>query len=196
MSSLLRQRVEPKHTDTRLLSIRSPSYVSVLYGSSVILFPFTYSNGVLDLNIQDDVQSLITAGTFDAGNNHLFPVKLLGGTHMVSSIGSNFDAYVRSVIKNINSLAYNYTNSITVYVPPVVTKVQASMPVAGQLPPLLITRSMHDSLVPPSSDGYNYAGSDSDHWRTYWVFKTPLTLQYIIGVTNKYLTFTTRFEYQ
>lgn len=196
MSSLLKTRGSPQQGLTRFLSIHSPSYVSnSVYGGAPLLFPFIYSNSVLDLNLQDDSQSLIAAGTFDSGLTYRFPIRLMGGCGSVRSIGANFEAYLRNCIRNINNLSYNYTNELTVTVPAVVTKIQSSMPSPTGTAPLLYPRTMHDSGIVPSSDSHIYAGGDSDNWKTYWVFKTPLTIRYLIGATYKYLTFTTRFEY-
>ena len=187
---------------TRFVDITTCSYYDNVV-DDFVLIPFSYSNGVLDINIQDNVSSdLITDGPVPYS---FYPrlVRKMGGTGYVQSIGPNFKTYLQNML-SINFFPITVSTDITgiqVYIPATVTKVQQTAKVAysDQVDPFDISgplsqfSSYYQGDVPPASDGYLYSGTQADNWGTAWVFQTPLTIKYFADGLPKYITFTTTF---
>jgi hypothetical protein len=191
---------------TRFVCITSPTYYDYVV-NDLVLIPFSYSNGVLDINIQDAVyDALISSGNAPYSEMGRM-VRKMGGTGLVQSIGPYFQLYLK------NFLSHHFSpptvpidiTGIQVYTPATVTRVQqpAKLPFnpVSSIPyelfdisgPLSQYNAFYQTDVPPASDGYLYSGSPDDNWGTAWVFQTPLTIKYFADGLPKYITFTTTF---
>jgi hypothetical protein len=171
---------------TEFVEIQSPCYNDNSIGK-VILFPFTYSNGVLDIALIDNFQArMITLSGRSPDNQPDYLVKLLGGTGVVTSIGDNFKNYIRSWKTEDISLTDIVVDSpITVFKPATVTRVQ----MCG----ISTNDAYEESSVPPSN---NYTiGSPANNYRSVWVFDTPLTISYKnAGNQDRYITLYSKFD--
>ena len=185
MSSILRKNFT-KHTSvTEFVEIQSATYDDNIVGEN-LLFPFTYSNGVLDIALIDNFEArMITLSGRDPSTDPMYKVKLLGGTGVVTTIGNNFKNYIRAWKTEDISLTDIVVDSpITVFKPATVTRVQMVGIINDGGP-------YEESSVPPS---YNYTiGSPANNYRSVWVFDTPLTISYKNeGDQDRYITFFSR----
>ena len=85
------------------------------YGGN--LFPFTYSNGTLDL------PSGWSTGKTLAPSNTGVQIRRLGGNSLIQNIGTNFKNYIFNVA-NFNGYKVQNTSSIRVVLSGIATKVQ------------------------------------------------------------------------
>jgi hypothetical protein len=188
MSSILRRTANTKSALTKFTLVDGPCYTDSGLGISV-LFPFTYSNGVLDININPAANSfeanminVITGNAPDEDNELL--VKQMGGLGLVRALGPNFVAYIRAW----RNATIDAGSPVSVYIPGVVTKVQ-------QAP----ASAMEDggvyevSTVAPVSDEY-ITGNPANNYLTSWVFKKPLTITTVEGGVLTYITLRTAFD--
>lgn len=187
MSSILRRTATTKSSLTKYTLVDGPCYFDSGLGDNV-LFPFTYSNGVLDLNINPaantfEADMITTTGNAPSDDNDLC-IKQMGGTGLVRALGPNFVAYIRAW----RTATIDAGSPVSVYIPGVVTKVQQA-PVSA----------MNDagifevSTVAPASDEY-IAGDAVNNYFTSWVFKKPLTITIIEGGVTTYITLRTAFD--
>jgi hypothetical protein len=187
MSSLLRAYAPRKEAFTRFLKPESPCYDDTVL-SRVVLFPFSYSNGVLDISYQGN--------NFEADNvttPNIAPldetdtaIQVLSGPYLVTSLGNNFKAYIRAWRDG----TIDADSPIDIYIAPQMFKVQeadtANIDANNN-------NSYKISTRPPVSDNYT-AGSIATQYNTAYVFKTPLTFTIVeSGVTN-YITFRTLMD--
>lgn len=85
--------------------------------SQAMLMPFTYSNGKLDLPSSSYTNN---DGSGDPIGNHGASIRLLGGNFLVTSIGTNLQAFIRSKTWS----GYTPTNDKIIVIPSFVTRVQ------------------------------------------------------------------------
>ena len=188
MTSLLRTVATAKKTDARIQYVGGPYYYDT--NAKKTLFPFTFKNGQLDISTESgfDVES----GTLPANGNGGLQVNLLGGLNLVQSIGANFKTYVYNCQWGEDS-SWDITslNSIKVYTPGVITKVQQlnieSLPLNidpnGSTPVI--------SATPPGEFVAGYANYGSA-----FVFEKPLVLSVqTVGNGTQYITFYTSWDH-
>jgi hypothetical protein len=193
MSSIVRQYVQTKSALTKFTLVDGPSYTSVitrdLSGEPLItrdiLFPFTWSNGTLDINLIDDFQEQMIDISGNSPTDECdFMVRQMGGPRVVRAIGNNFKNYIRAW----RSSTININSAIDVHIPGVVVKVQ-----------MADVNHMGDSSVArvtteaPTADNFT-VGDTSNKYRTTYCFKQPLTLRLRESGVTTYITFRTAFD--
>lgn len=192
MSSVLRTDVGKAKPFTKFSSIKTPSYYDDDLGH-VVLIPFSYNNGVLDIAVQDGSYDMIINGyIYNYNGNNWRMVKQMGGEGRVTSLGPNF---LRWVTRYLN---YDYTvdpSSVTIQVAPVMTRVQQT--VTQDSPDALNNRYAitYNSTEKPSSDQYIFDGNEANNYFSTWVFKSPITLKFYDSDSSsvKYLSLYTQF---
>ncbi len=184
MSSIVRQYAQIKSALTKFTLVDGPSYISSLLGHDM-LFPFTWSNGILEINLIDDFQAQMIDISGNAPTDECdYAVRQMGGPRVVRAIGDNFKNYIR---------AWRYDtidagSPIDVYIQGVVVKVQ-----------LADVNHMTDAGVAevstqaPTSDNFT-VGESSNNFRTTYCFKQPLTLRIKESGIDTYITFRTAFD--
>jgi hypothetical protein len=192
MSSALRSHGAISQT-TKFHHIKTVGYYNDVVGSTFPV-PFIYSNGTLDINLEDSVEaSLIDAET--AGTEYIRGLcKDMGGIGLVQHLGPNFIRWLN------NWVADHYDdNSVidtfSVYVPATVTKVQVTDEDDDDFE--VLENDIDDepwgiSLRAPKGDGF-VSGSSGNNFHTCWVFKTPLTIKFLLNGSPRYLTYYTVF---
>jgi hypothetical protein len=187
MSSILRRTANTKSALTKFTLVDGPSYNDSGLGIN-ILFPFTYSNGVLDININPAANSFeadmitITGNAPDEDNELL--VKQMGGIGLVRALGPNFVAYIRAW----RNATIDAGSPVSVYIPGVVTKVQQAPSSA------MADGGVYEvSTDAPPSDEY-ITGTPANNYLTSWVFKKPLTITTVEGGVLTYITLRTAFD--
>lgn len=185
MSSAIRTQGVKKEALTRFVKPESPTYDN---GSNNILFPFTYSNQVLDITYAgNNFKSVMVDNTGNSPDSEpSTAISILGGPQLVTSLGANFKAYVRAW----RSSTIDSGSPIEVVVPAQVFRVQEAA--RGNITSTEEV-SWKISTYAPSGDNY-IAGDENNKYRTTYVFKTPLTFSIVEGGVTKYITFTTKLD--
>jgi hypothetical protein len=173
---------------TKFIYVNGPGYDDSSMGGIEVLFPFTYSNGVLDLNINPAANSF-EADMIDISNNGPsdsvdVAVKLMGGLGLVRALGPNFLRYIRAWRDG----SIDANSPITIYTPGVMTKVQ-QIPIGAMTDEKTATISSE----PPTSTEY-VSGNQANNFMTAWVFKHPLTITILESGIIQYITFSTVFD--
>ena len=192
MSSVLRSIVGPVR-GSKFDNISTPSYYDSDLGESTPI-PFTVQNGVLDIALTNSsVEDFVNNGN-DPDDDTEYQAKMMGGFSLVTSIGTNFDTYLRNKIDGIDSLGSPYSGALTIVVNPVMTKVQLAQP--NQVTGLTFENVYGVNEYPPRSDEY-VGGDASNNYFTSWVFYKPLTVRFVSSGSAtgyKYITFSTHYD--
>ena len=185
MTSLLRSYPPRKEGLTRFLKPESPCYSDSGLGNRTVLFPFSYSNGVLDISYEGntfEADMVTTPGQAPSAETD-DAIQILSGPYLVTSLGENFKAYIRAWRNG----TIDAGSPITIYIAPQVFKVQ-------EADNSNITASSSESYListqPPSGDNY-ITGSTQNKYNTVYVFKTPLTFTIVESGITQYITFRT-----
>ena len=187
MTSCIRSVAATKEGLTRFVKPESPCYYSAAIDDE-ILFPFKYSNGVLDINYDgNDFKATMVDSTNQSPNSETGPAyRIIGGPRLVTSLGPNFKAYIRAWRDG----SIDAGSPIEVYIPSQVIRVQQS-------DYRNVSANSGDSYlisdVPPDSDNY-IAGNTTNMYNTTYAFKTPLTFTILEGGVKRYITFRTAFD--
>lgn len=170
---------------TRFVKPESPMYYD---GDNNILFPFSYSNSVLDITYEgNSFKSIMVDTTNQEPNSEsATAVRIISGPSLVTSLGNNFKDYIRSW----RSGTIDPGSPIRVVIAPQVVRVQeASIS--------HITSDNNESWIistsPPSCDNY-IVGNEENKYRTSYIFKTPLTFSIVEGGVTQYITFRTMLD--
>ncbi len=194
MSSLLRSFAVPVGKNTNKFdNISTPCYFDSDLDYDVPI-PFTYSNGVLDINITNSsVQDFVNNGTSPDDDTE-FQAKFCGGMRLVQSLGQNLTTYLRKRIESYEGISGEYLGDIILYIKPTVTKVQLAQP--GNVQGLTFENVYGVNDQPPTSDQY-VGGDVLNKYYTSWVFKTPMTIKYTSSNSStgyRYMTFSTHYD--
>jgi membrane protease subunit (stomatin/prohibitin family) len=112
-------------------------------------------------------------------------VQLMSGPRLVTSLGDNFKAYIRSW----RDATIDAGSPINIYINPQVIKVQEAQ-IANVS---AFSDSYEISTQSPASDTYP-TGAISNNYQTKYVFKTPLTFTILESGVLTYITFKTAFD--
>jgi hypothetical protein len=171
---------------TKFQKVTTPDYYDNDVGWSVPI-PFSYSNGVLDIHIQDNVQvDLIDDGDFP-GQNTDFQCKTIGMPRLVTSLGPKMLEWLENFLNNVDG---GSITAIQLHTPGQVVKAQFAL--SGAIWGDFLRSDVDDDTyaitsTPPSGDEYVF-GAASDNFRTVYIFKTPLTISFMENGTPRYLT--------
>jgi hypothetical protein len=191
MSSSLRSKAIRSDT-TKFHHIKTVGYYNEVV-ESVFPVPFSLKNGIVDINLEDDVESaLIEAET--RGTRYIEGLcRDIGGVRVATTLGPNFIRWLNNWVAN------DYNDSVidtfSVYVPSTMTKVQITD--EDDDDDDVLKNDIDDdpygiSLVAPNGDNY-INGNSSNNYRTCWIFKTPLTIKFTVDGVARYLTYNTTF---
>jgi hypothetical protein len=180
MTSVGRAYYVRKEGVTSFVKPESPSYNDDV---NVVLFPFSYSNGVLDItydgnnfktNMVDNLNESPNSETDTA-------IRIISGPSLVTSLGNNFKDYIRSW----RSVTIDAGSPIEVVVAAEVLRVQE-----GSFNNVSADSgdSWKISTSRPSGDNY-ITGSEANKYNTTYIFKTPLTFSIVESGVTQYITF-------
>ncbi len=173
--------------NTKFVNLTTLCYVdSSVSGGYPVPIPFSYNNGVLDINIQDNVEDDLISGEGSIVPFNFNMVRQLGGRGVVSSLGPNLLTW-------LNNEYGSYDFKIDKQA--IVTKVQMNKNIGDD--PFDFTLGQFSasgfSTSQPSSDDYILTGSPADNYGTFYVFVSPLTISYVDGATTYYLVLHSTF---
>lgn len=171
----------------KVLGVSGPRYTDSSLNNLIMLFPFIYSNGVLDLNYIDsfytDMVAIPNQSPVNSSCDDVPLSRAMGGLGMVTTIGPNLVEYLNAWLGNAPGTVY------TIYRNGTVTKVQTYLP-----QDIYTDEPYTITTIPPDSDTYPW-GSPNSEYRTTWIFRTPLTIRYIdSGNVTQYLTLTSTYN--
>lgn len=181
MSSYTRSFAPPKEGLTRFLKADSPAYND---NNIERLFPFTYSNGVLDITYQGnnfkgvmvDISGISPSGETQTA------CRVMGGPHLATSIGNRFKEYIRSWRAGTIDIG----SDVEVFIPGQVIRIQECDSSVSSTS----GSSFEISTQAPASDNF-ITGTDVNSYLSTYIFKTPLTVTIIESGVKKYITFRT-----
>jgi hypothetical protein len=184
---------------TKFSALITPSYDdnTIVTGATIRTpIPFTVVNQELDINVNQStvIQTFVNNGTAPQDQASI-QGKAFGGVKTITSFGPNMTNYLRNWINNIETLGAAYTGPLVLYIQPSMTKVQLAnpkfaIPNAGAFER---DRSWGISTEAPVSTEYT-GGGPNDNFFTAWIFKTPMTVQYVTAAGGfKYITMTSQF---
>jgi hypothetical protein len=169
------------------VNITTLCYNDSSLGENPLPIPFSYDNGILDIHIQDNVEEDLISGESGVFPFNMNLVRQLGGKGLVRSLGPNVLAWLSNEFSGTDYVVHTSGT---------VTKVQMNSNIGeneftdwtlGQY------SAFGNSTDAPSSDRYNYTGTEANNWGTFWVFLQPLTISYMDGDTKRYIVFNTTF---
>jgi len=193
----------------QFLGITTPSYLdttiigpagSYNIAGTFIPIPFSYKNGVLDINIQNNV-SFNLINTLGVGplNYQFTTVKEMGGFGQVISLGPNMTTWLT------NWLSTTYPNpQFSVNQPATVIKLQMPLDSANLIDGSQFGTYKANALIgyqttfaiTPSAPTTNFVtGSPSTKFYTFWAFRTPLVIQVKYSSGTVYVTLNSTFGY-
>lgn len=198
MSSVQSAFAKVDKPPTKFAALITPSYTdnTIVSGEIIELpIPFRVVNQVLDININQSsaIAAIVANGTAPSDQSDL-QGKAFGGASLVKSLGPNMITYLRNWINNVESIGSAYTGPLILYIQPFMTKVQMANPsfgIGGE-GAFERDRSWGITTEAPTSGEY-IGGRSTDNYFTAWIFKTPMTIQYVVGGVNKYITMTSQF---
>lgn len=178
---MLRSFSEAPKLATKFHRIESPCYFSVTLNTTT-LFPFTYSNGTLDIAYIDDFEAEMVTSTGNAPSDAFSGrVQLGGGLGLVQRLGPNFEAYIR---------AWRTTDSGT----PININIHGTVQKVNEVQSEYLGNNTYQvATAPPTSDNYT-SGAPVNNYRSTWVFKTPLTFTTVESGVTQYITFASRID--
>jgi hypothetical protein len=184
---------------TKFAALITPSYGddSIVPGEDIETpIPFTVTNQVLDINVNqsDVIQTFVNNGNNPTDQANI-QGKAFGGASLVKSFGPNMTTYLRNWIRTIEGLGAAYSGPLVLYIQPFMTKVQLANP-SFAIPgtgSFVRDRSWGVTTEAPVSTEYT-GGSSANNFFTAWIFKTPMTIQYVTAAgAFKYITLTSQF---
>lgn len=179
--SIHRELAVPKTNPTNVFTPNTLSYYDTMLNVSMPV-PFIVTNGVLDVNVQDNVSvNLLTWNTFT--NNFIdqpeYQCCVQGGLRPVNALGPNMVTFLTNFIRfqENPSSPGPAPSEITMYVAPTMTKVRFNY--------IEYEHTWLFADEAPSSDQL-VVGGESQNYRTVWIFKSPLVVKYYSNQNSKY----------
>jgi hypothetical protein len=184
MTSAARSYAIRKEGLTTFIKPDSPCYYDEILDND-LLFPFSYSNGVLDISYSGNNFKADMVDTLNQSpeNETSTAIRVTGGPQLVSSLGENFKAYIRAWRDG----SIDAGSPILIHIAPQVIRVQevdydSVNSNSGSVYQI--------SSQPPSGDTY-IVGNESNQYHSTYVFKTPLTFSIVESGVVQYITFRT-----
>jgi hypothetical protein len=202
MSSVLSGIASAYSLPTKFSALITPSYndETIITEENMDLpIPFTVVNQVLDINVNQSagIQTVVTNGIAPTDKADI-QGKAFGGTRLVISLGANMTTYLQNWIGNREGGEGGgpaYTGPLVLYIQPLMTKVQLANPSFAINNEGAFERSRSWGITSEAPVSGEYIGGGSaNNFYTAWIFKTPMTVQYVAPEGGfKYITFTSQF---
>lgn len=185
MSSFIRSKATVQTGLTRFHKPETPCYDTL---TLIKPFPFSYSNGVLDISYEGNnfKSRMVDISGVDPDDESDISVRIIGAPHLATELGNNFKEYIRSW----REATIDAGSAIEVYTPCQVIRVQEA---ARANVDASSSSAYKISTLAPASDNY-IAGTESNNYLTTYVFKTPLTFTIVEGGVTRYITFRTNLD--
>jgi len=185
MTSVSRAYYMRKEPVTKFVKAETPVYDN---NTRRVLFPFSYSNGVLDITyVGNNFKELMVDNLNQEPNSETATaIRIISGPSLITSLGDNFKDYVRAWRSDTIDAGS-----------PIEVVVAAEVLRAQEASYDNISSSSGDSWTittsRPSSEDY-ITGTDLNKYNTSYIFKTPLTFSIVEDGVTQYVTFKTMFD--
>ena len=191
MSSTVRSHGVISQT-TKFQKIGTPGYYDNTMDYEIPI-PFSYSTGILDIAIQDNVQVDLIDDGDTPGQDTQFQCKTIGTPRLVTGLGPKMIEWCENMF---NVLSGGEITDIQVFRAGQVVKAQ--FVVENALDGTFLGSDVDYSTYaitsnPPASDEYVF-GAEADKYRTVYIFKTPITISFKDDGVTKYLTLFTNYS--
>jgi hypothetical protein len=186
MTSVIRSYSTTKEGLTLFLKAESPTYES--NGARDLLFPFSYSNGVLDISYSGNnfKEVMVDVVNVEPNDEPDTAIRIIGGPFLVSSLGNNFKEYVRAWRDG----TIDSGSPINIHVAPTLLRVQQAA-----LTNLNANNGNSYLISEQAPSGENIITGDSlTSYNVTYIFKTPLVFTIIESGVTKYITFRTALD--
>ena len=181
MSSVLRSKAQID-APTKFQAVTTPSYYDTTFfpaedvSGTFLPVPFTMNNGVLDIELRNNVSTDFISAAYTPYCGPNYQVKLMGGASPVTSLGPNMTTWLN------NWTCSGGENQYTILVPGLMTKAQFSPDksiVFGNTNPFYIGTGSAVSAtnVAPTGDEF-VVGGEAESYYTVWLFKKPVVIRY------------------
>ena len=181
-----------KTTPTNVTTPNTVSYYDNDF-EDYLPIPFTVTNGVLDIAVQDNVTvDLLTPASFtsDFTEQGSYQASIMGGLSPVNSLGPNMVTFLKNFIADEydNATDYNLVTNIAIYNAPTMTKIRFNY-IRDE------NAWQFDNVAPAKVTPDPVIGDVSNNYRVVSIFKTPLVVSFKYdGSDTRYLTFTSAFD--
>jgi hypothetical protein len=182
MTSVLREFAVRQQGLTRFVKPESPSYDQ---DGQVLLFPFSFSNGVLDISYSGNTfkTTMVDIPNQAPDDETDSIVSIMSGPYLATSLGNNFKDYIRAWRDG----SIDAGSPIEIYIAPQLLRVQQA---AIANIDANSGASYKISTTAPASDTFP-TGTVANDYLTTFVFKTPLTFTIVESGVVNYVTFKT-----
>jgi hypothetical protein len=191
--SSFRSFAEPKTLPTNVTTPNILYYYDNGNIDDYMPVPFTVTDGILDINIQNNVTAdLLTAATFTGDfDNQDGQATIMGGLSPVSSLGPNMLTFLKNFIADYedNATEYALVTNLEIYNAPTMTKIRYIRNISGD------DTYQFSSVAPVKTTPNPIEGGPLNNYNVVWIFKTPLVVSYKYdGSATKYLTFVSAMD--
>jgi len=182
----------PKTSVTNVVTPQTLCYYDNGVSDEYLPIPYTVSNGVLDIAVQDNVNAdLLTPASFtDDFSDPSFQASIMGGLSPVSSLGPNMVTFLKNFIANEydNATDYALVTNLEIYNAPTMTKIRFNY-IRDE------NTYQFDTVAPVKTTPDPVSGDSSNNYRVVSIFKSPLVVSFKYdGSDTRYLTFTSTFD--
>ena len=153
-----------------------------------VLFPFSYSNQVLDITYDGNnfKELMVDVNNQQPNSESDLSVRIISGPSLVTSLGNNFKDYIRAW----RSGDIDAGSPIEVVVAAEVLRVQE-----GSYNNISANNNDTWKISTSRPSGENYiTGTELNKYNTTYIFKTPLTFSVVEGGVTQYITFRTTLD--
>lgn len=178
MSSFLKQQKKIQRP-LKIVGLSTPSFDT---GAYYYPFPFTFNKRTSELDLDPDVYDFIGImidTTNESPLNNDYNVQIMGGTHLVQSLGSTFEDYIRSWFDG----TIDPGSDIDLYRKPVITRIKVLDD------PFRQNNSIQITTTPPSINANSHPNDGA-----VYVFKTPMVVRITVGGNDRFITFYSTFD--
>jgi hypothetical protein len=186
MTSIIRSYSTTKEGLTLFLKPESPCYESNT--ARTLLFPFSYSNGVLDITYSGNnfKETTVDVVNVDPIDESVTAIRIIGGPFLVNSLGNNFKEYVRAWRDG----TIDSGSPINVHIAPTLLRVQEAA-----LTNLNANNGNSYLISEQAPSGENIITGDTlTNYNVTYIFKTPLVFTIVESGVTKYITFRTALD--
>jgi hypothetical protein len=187
----------PSYLDTTIIGPATSSNLAGTY----IPIPFSYKNGLLDINIQNNVEAnLINPLGMSPTNFQYTTVKEMGGLGQVTSLGPNMIKWLTNWLSSTYPgpiFSVNQSATVVKLQMPLESTnlIDGSNDLFSKKPNALIGYQTTFTITPSAPTTNFVTGSQNTNFFTFWAFRTPLVVKVDFSGGTVFVTLNSSFGY-